>query len=358
MRRRAGAALLAVCTWWSAACDRADSRTAASSADAPSVDLLGAGATFPYPLYARWFNQFAYDSGVVTNYESIGSRDGIRRLVEGTVDFGASDVPASDAERAQAPGGELLHVPTVVGAVAITYNVPEVSVPLRLTGEVLADLMSGRIRRWNHPRLASLNPTLSLPDRPVLVVHRSDGSGTSFILSEYLAAVSPRWAALRDREQETPWPTGIGGQGNEGVAGHVKQTPGAIGFVEATYARQNRLPIAAIRNASGVFVEPELANVAAAAATAPDGMPMINASVSLVNAAGPDAYPIASFTWIVIAPRALGDTKARQLASLLRWALTDGADIATALGYAALPPPIASRVMAELSFALARAPKQ
>lgn len=357
MRRRAGATLAVLCLW-SAGCDRADVRSAATSTAAPAVDLLGAGATFPYPLYARWFNQFAFDSGVVINYESIGSRDGIQRLVEGTVDFGASDVPASDTERAQAPGGELLHVPTVVGAVAITYNVPEISVPLRLTGEVLADLMSGRIRRWNHPSLAALNPTLSLPDRPVLVVHRSDGSGTSFILSEYLAAVSPRWAALRERTQDTPWPTGIGGEGNEGVAGHVKQTPGAIGYVEATYARQNRLPIAAIRNASGVFVAPELANVAAAAATAPDSAPMINSSVSLVNAPGRDAYPMASFTWIVIAPHALRDTQARQLVSLLRWALTDGGTIATELGYAALPPPIASRVVAELSDALSPTPPQ
>lgn len=356
MRRRTGAALVAICLW-SAGCDRADVRSAVPSTAVPAVDLLGAGATFPYPLYARWFNQFAYDSGVVTNYESIGSRDGIRRLLEGTVDFGASDVPASDAERAQAPGGELLHVPTVVGAVAITYNVPEISAPLRLTGEVLADLMSGQIRRWNHPSVSTLNPTLSLPDRPVLVVHGSDGSGTSYILSEYLAAVSPRWAGVRDRGVDTPWPTGIGGQGNEGVAGHVKQTPGAIGYVEATYARQNRLPIATIRNASGVFVAPELANVAAVAATAPDSVPMVNASVSLVNAPGQDAYPIASFTWIVIAPRALSDTKAHQLASLLRWALTDGADIAAELGYAALPQPIASRVVTELSVALARDPQ-
>lgn len=327
-------------------CARDAEQAARGDSDQTTVDLLGAGATFPYPLYARWFNQYAQVSGVRINYQSIGSGGGIRQLIAGTVDFGATDVPMTDEEMARIPRGKVVHVPTVLGAVVVTYNVPDLAEPLRLAPDVLADLFLGVITRWDDPRIAALNPTAALPDRDVLVVHRSDGSGTSYIFTDYLAAVSPAWAAGPGRSKDVRWPVGLGGKGNEGVAGQVKQMPGAIGYVEATYARQNRLPVASLRNAAGNFVAPNPNEVAAAAISAlalvadtPD------LRLSIVNAPGADAYPIASFTWMLVAPELIGPAKTKALRAFLEWALHEGNEVAQSLGYEPLPTPLADRLL-------------
>src|SRR5258705_11276715 len=243
------------------------SATASSttSSSSQSVDLTGAGATFPYPIYSKWFSDYATLTGVKINYQSIGSGGGIRQLSEGTVDFGASDSPMSDEDMSKAKGGPIMHFPTVLGAVVITYNVPGVTQPLKLTGPVIADIFGGKITKWNDPRIATLNPGVALPASDILVVHRSDGSGTTFVFSDYLAAVSPAWAKNPGKGKELQWPAGIGAKGNEGVAGQVKQTPGSIGYVELAYARQNRLPYAHVRNAAGQFVEPSIQSVTSAA---------------------------------------------------------------------------------------------
>jgi phosphate transport system substrate-binding protein len=327
------------------------------------VDLTGAGATFPYPLYARWFNDYAVRTNVRINYQSIGSGGGIRQMLAGTVDFGATDVPMTDAEIAEAHT-PIIHVPTVVGAVAITYNLPALQRPLRLAGGVVADIFLGRITRWNDPRIVALNPDAPLPDAEILVVHRADGSGTSYIMSDYLSAVSRAWAAGPGRGKDVRWPTGIGGKGNEGVAGQVKQMVGALGYLEVVYARQNRLPVAHLRNRAGRFVSPmpfEVASAATgatAAATAGAGAGASGESaglraardlrVSLVDAPGDNAYPLASFTWMLISPDALGPEKTRQLTDFLRWALLDGGDMASQLGYVALPTETANRVLDRL----------
>jgi len=309
------------------------------------VDLTGAGATFPYPLYSRWFNDYAQRTNVRINYQSIGSGAGIRQVLEGTVDFGATDVPMTDAELAQART-PIVHIPTVLGAVAVTYNLPDLKRPLRLSGDVLADIFLGQLTRWNDPRLAELNPGVPLPDSDILVVHRADGSGTSYIFSDYLTDVSPAWSNGPGRGKDVRWPTGIGGRGNEGVAGQVKQMVGAIGYVEVVYARQNHLPVAHIRNHDGRFISPMPFEIASAAAdvmeTATAGSDL---RLSLVNARGRQAYPIVSFTWILLSPARIGPTKSAQLIEFLRWALADGGDMASTLGYVALPTATSGRVL-------------
>lgn len=316
---------------------------------AARVDLLGAGATFPYPLYARWFNAFAQDSGVRINYQSIGSGGGIRQLTAGTVDFGATDVPMTDSEIAAVPGGEVVHIPTVLGAVAITYNLPDVEPPLRLAPDVLADIFLGRITRWNDPRLAAINPRATLPASDILVVHRADGSGTSFIFSDYLTRVSAAWADGPGRSKEVRWPVGIGGKGNEGVAAQVKAMPGAIGYIEATYARQNRLRTAHLQNAAGTFTPPAAFEIASAAssalATLDEGTDL---RVSIVNAPGERAYPIASFTWMLVAPDVIGPERTEALKRFLRWALTSGDEMARTLGYEPLPAEVAGPLLESL----------
>lgn len=243
-----------------------------------SVDLTGAGATFPYPLYSKWFADYAAATGVRINYQSIGSGGGIRQLSEGTVDFGASDSPMKDDEIAKAKG-PVMHFPTVLGAVAVTYNLAALGGALRLSGQVLGDIFMGRITKWNDTRIAALNPGVSLPGSDILVVHRSDGSGTTFVFTDYLATVSPTWSSGPGRGKEVPWPVGLGGKGNEGVAGQVKQTPGSIGYVELAYAKQNNLPFAAIQNASGSFVVPSPEGMTAAAAGVAGTLPRIPTTV-------------------------------------------------------------------------------
>lgn len=313
-----------------------------------SVDLTGAGATFPYPLYSKWFSDYAAQTGVRINYQSIGSGGGIRQLSEGTVDFGASDSPMSDEDISKAKG-PVLHIPTVLGAVVVTYNVPGITTTLKLSGDVVADIFAGKIRKWNDQRIASLNPGVSLPGDDILVVHRTDGSGTTFVFTDYLAAVSPSWAAGPGRGKEVPWPVGLGGKGNEGVAGQVKQTPGAIGYVELAYAKQNNLPSAAIRNAAGNFVEPSPAGMTAAAAGVAATLPAdTDYRLSIVNAQGADTYPITSFTWILAYREQRDAVKGGKLKDFLRWALTEGEKQAEALDYAPLPTSMASQLIARI----------
>jgi phosphate transport system substrate-binding protein len=316
---------------------------------AMAQDLTGAGATFPYPIYSKWFSDYAAKTGVRINYQSIGSGGGIRQLSEQTVDFGASDAPMSDAELAKAKGGPVLHIPTVLGAVVVTYNLPQLARPLRLDGATLADLFLGRITKWNDARIAALNPGAKLPDVDVLVVHRSDGSGTSYVFTDYLATVSPAWAAKPGKGKEVQWPVGLGGKGNEGVAGQVKQLPGSIGYIELAYAKQNKLAFADIKNAKGQFVTPTIAAVTAAAAGAVAALPATtDYRVSIVNAAGVGAYPISSFTWLLVYKAQPDATKGKKLLDFARWALTEGEKSAAMLDYAPLPPAMAKRLLERL----------
>jgi phosphate transport system substrate-binding protein len=300
-------------------------------------DLNGAGATFPYPIYSKWFADYASSTGVKINYQSIGSGGGIRQLTEGTVDFGASDAPMSDAEMAKLKA-PVLHFPTVLGAVVITYNIPGVTKALKLTGPVVADIFAGKITKWNDEKIASLNKGLKLPSSDILVVHRSDGSGTTYIFSDYLSSVSPSWAQAPGKGKELAWPVGLGGKGNEGVAGQVKQTPGAIGYVELAYAKQNSLPFADLQNANGEFITPTIESVTTAAAAAAAKLPEnTDYRISIVNAAGKGAYPISSFTFLLVYQAQPDATKGKKLVDFLRWYLREGEKSAASLDYAPLP---------------------
>ena len=328
-----------------------NSATASSTtASSGSVDLTGAGATFPYPIYSKWFSDYAQATGVKINYQSIGSGGGIRQLSEGTVDFGASDSPMSDEEMAKAKYGPILHIPTVLGAVVITYNVPGLTSPLNLTPKAIADIFSGRITKWSDTRITSLNPGAKLPTSDILVVHRSDGSGTTYIFTDYLSTAAPEWASSVGKGKEVKWPVGLGAKGNEGVAGQVKQTPGAIGYVELAYAKQNKLPFAAIQNKAGKLVVASVPGVTAAAAGVAKTLPAnTDYRLSIVNAPGADSYPISSFTWILVYQHQRDAVKSKKLVDFLNWALTNGEAEAAALDYAPLPTEIASKVKARLA---------
>lgn len=331
--------------------DGANNSGASSSTPASTqgVDLTGAGATFPYPLYSKWLSEYANLTGVKINYQSIGSGGGIRQLSEETVDFGASDSPMSDEELAKAKGGPVLHIPTVLGADVITYNLPGVTTPLKFTPEAIADIFMGRIKKWNDSRLASLNPGVALPSQDILVVHRSDGSGTTYIFTDYLTTAVPAWKATVGKGKEVKWPVGLGAKGNEGVAGQVKQTPGSIGYVELAYAKQNNLPVAAIRNKAGQFIVASVPAVTAAAAGAVKALPAnTDFRVSIVDAPGADSYPISSFTWILVYRKQKDPIKGKKLVDFLNWALTDGEKAAPPLDYAPLPSDMASNVRARL----------
>ena len=322
---------------------------AAVAATAGAQDLTGAGATFPYPIYSKWFSDYATKTGVKINYQSIGSGGGIRQLSEQTVDFGATDAPMSDADLAKAKGGPVLHIPTVLGAVVVTYNVPELRRPLRLDGVVLAEIFLGKITKWNDARIAALNPGTRLPATDILVVHRSDGSGTSYVFTDYLANVSSEWATKPGKGKEVQWPVGLGGKGNEGVAGQVKQLPGSIGYVELAYAKQNKLAYADIKNAKGQFVTPTIAAVTAAAAGAAAALPpTTDYRISIVNAAGKGAYPISSFTWLLVYQQQSDAEKGKKLLDFVRWALTDGEKSAPTLDYAPLPAVMTKQLIKRL----------
>jgi phosphate transport system substrate-binding protein len=312
------------------------------------VDLTGAGATFPYPIYSKWFADYAQTTGIKINYQSIGSGGGIRQLSEQTVDFGASDSPMSDQELANAKGGAVLHFPTVMGAVVIIYNVPGVTKPLDLSGDVIADIFSGKVTKWNDARIVAQNRGVALPNSDILVVHRSDGSGTTYIFSDYLSAVSPEWSRTLGKGKEIRWSVGLGGKGNEGVAGQVKQTPGSIGYVELAYAKQNKLPYANVRNAEGRYVTPTIASVTAAAAG--KRLPRdTDYRVSIVNAPGKNSYPISSMTWILVYQNQLDRVKGQKLIDFLRWAYTSGEKSAESLDYAPLPPAMRAQLAKRLA---------
>ncbi len=314
------------------------------TACAGGQDLNGAGATFPYPIYSKWFSDYARETGVRINYQSIGSGGGIRQLTEGTVDFGASDAPMTDAELAKVKT-PVLHFPTVLGAVVVTYNVPGVGGALELSGPVLADIFLGKITKWSDSRIAALNQGVKLPSSDILVVHRSDDSGTTYIFSDYLSAVSPAWKSGPGKGKELAWPTGLGAKGNEGVAGQVKQMPGAIGYVELAYAKQNGLAFASIQNASGRFVAPTIESVTAAAAGAASSLPAnTDYRISIVNAPGDDAYPISSFTYLLIYANQRDAKKGKALVDFLNWYLAKGEQSASSLDYAPLPPSIVSQL--------------
>ena len=323
---------------------------APASSTTSGADLTGAGATFPYPLYSKWFNSYAGTSGVKLNYQSIGSGGGIRQLSEQTVDFGASDAPMSDAELAKAKGGAILHIPSAIGAVTIIYNLPAVTQTLKMSGDVIAAIFQGQITKWNDPRLMALNPGVALPADDILVVHRSDGSGTTYVFTDYLAAVSPAWATKPGKGKEVQWPVGLGGKGNEGVAGQVKQTPGAIGYVELAYATQNKLSTATVRNAAGEYVAPTIESVTAAAAGMSGKLPAnTDYRVSIVNAPGTGVYPISSFTWILLYEKQPDAVKGKKMVDFLRWALTDGQGMAAPLDYAPLPESMRAALVTRLS---------
>jgi phosphate transport system substrate-binding protein len=321
----------------------------ASGLSAQTVDLNGAGATFPYPIYARWFADYAKATGVHINYTPIGSGGGIQQLSAETVDFGATDGPMTDDEMAKAKGGRVLHVPTVIGAVAIAYNVPEAKAPIRLDGRTIALIYMGKVSKWNDPRIAELNPGVTLPAKTILVVHRSEGSGTTFIFTDFLASQSKEWLAGPGRGKDVAWPVGLGGKGNEGVTAQVKQVPYSIGYVELAYAKLNNLGTAVIKNAAGQFVGPSVESATAAAASKTAGLsPKSDYRLSIVNAPGAQSYPIASFTWILVYQNQSDPTKAKKVTDFLTWALTKGQATATAQHYAPLPPAMAAQVIERL----------
>lgn len=317
---------------------------------AMAQELTGAGATFPYPMYSKWFIDYAAASKIKINYQSIGSGGGVRQISEQTVDFGASDGPMSDDELAKAKGGPLLHIPTVMGADVVVYNVPGLQGTLKLSGDVIADIFLGKITKWSDPRISGLNTAEKLPSSDILVVHRSDGSGTTYIWTDYLSAVSPAWAAGPGKGKDVKWPVGLGGKGNEGVAGQVKQLVGSIGYVELIYARQNKIPYASIRNASGNFVDASIASITDAAAGVAKGLPMnTDFRLSIVNAPGKNAYPISSMTWLLVYKHQTNATKGKQLVDFLKWMITEGQKSAPALDYAPLPGAVVKQVQARIA---------
>jgi phosphate transport system substrate-binding protein len=310
--------------------------------------LTGAGATFPNPIYTKWFDAYARETGVRINYQSIGSGGGIRQFTEGTVDFGATDGPMTDAQIA-AVKGNVRHVPTVLGAVAVTYNVPSLrEASLRFDGATLADIFLGRITHWNDRRIAALNPGVALPEEDIIVAHRSDGSGTTYIFTDYLTKISPEWKEKVGRATSVNWPTGLGGKGNEGVTQQVKQADGSMGYVELIYAVSNGLPVALVKNSAGSFIEPTLKSVTAAAASARLG-PDTDFRVSITDAPGADAYPISSFTWLLLPKVAKSSDKSKALDDFVRWMLRPAAQrMAADLHYAPLPAPVIELVQKRL----------
>jgi phosphate transport system substrate-binding protein len=314
-----------------------------SGATTAATGLTGAGATFPDPIYKAWFAEYA-KTGVQINYQSIGSGGGIKQFTEGTVDFGATDSPMNDTQLA-AVQGQVLHLPTVLGAVVITYNLPALgTAPLKLDGPTVAAIFMGKITKWNDPRIKGMNPGVPLPNRDIIVVHRSDGSGTSFVFTDYLSKIDPEWKSKVGASTAVNWPVGLGGKGNEGVTQQVKQTEGSLGYVELIYAISNSLPYAQIKNREGTFVQPSLESVSAAAASA-EFAPDTDFRVSITNAGGTDAYPIASFTWLLVRPDMQDAARARALKGFLEWMTTDAAQsMARELHYAPLPGSVASLV--------------
>lgn len=312
-----------------------------------SVSVNGAGATFPNPLYSKWIAEYGKAKpNVKINYQSVGSGAGIKQITDKTVDFGASDAPMSDEALAKAPG-KLVHIPTTLGSVVVTYNVPDVTSPLKLSPEALTGIYLGEIKKWNDAKLVALNPDAKLPAKDITVAYRSDGSGTTAVFTDYLVKVSPAWKDKVGTGTSVKWPTGIGGKGNEGVTGTVKSTPGTIGYVELAYAKQNKLPVAELENAAGKFVAPTLESVSAAAAAMADKVPD-DLRVSITNAPGDGSYPIAAFTYLLVYEDAGNFDKSKAFADFVWWAVHDGQQFNEPLFYSKLPAEIVKRDEAKL----------
>jgi phosphate transport system substrate-binding protein len=333
-RLATGIAFLGIAFWIGGA-------TPAGAAD--SLTVTGAGATFPYPLYSKWFYEYSNaHPGVNFNYQSIGSGGGIRQITAGTIDFGATDAPMKDEDMAKL-AGPIFHIPTAIGAVTVVYNLQGVKSGLKLTQDVLANIFLGEITRWNDPRIASQNPGVKLPGEDIVVAHRSDGSGTTDIFTNYLSTVNSGWKEKVGRGKSVNWPVGLGGKGNEGVAGVVKQTPGAIGYVELAYATQNKMTVAAVRNREGTFILPSLASISEAAAGAAKTMPA-DYRVALVDAPGKNSYPICGLTWLLVYKDQKDEAKGKAIVSFLKWAMHDGQKMNAPLHYAPIPKAVVEKV--------------
>jgi phosphate transport system substrate-binding protein len=309
------------------------------------MTINGAGATFPYPIYSKWFDEYAkVDPSVRFNYQSIGSGGGQKQILAQTVDFGASDGPMSDDNLAKAPS-KLLHIPTVSGADVVAYNLPG-NPALKLDADAIAGIFLGQIKKWNDPKITALNPGVNFSDQEIVVVHRSDGSGTTYIWTDYLSKISAEWKQKVGTNTSVNWPVGLGGKGNEGVAGQIKQTPGALGYVELIYAVQNKMPYADVKNSGGEFVKASLESITAAMATAqiPDDF-----RFSITNAPGKNAYPIAGATWLLVYEQQKDAAKGKKLVEFLKWALTKGEEMAKDLDYAPLAPQLRERVLKRVS---------
>jgi len=310
--------------------------------------INGAGATFPYPIYSKWFDEYTkVDPSVRFNYQSIGSGGGIMMFRSQTVDFGASDAPLNEDQIKQLPA-PAFHFPSVMGAVVLAYNMPDVKQKIRLTGQVIADIYLGKVLKWTDPEITQLNPGVNLPDDPIVTCHRSDGSGTTYIFSDYLSKVSPEWAKKVGKGTSLKWPVGLGGKGNEGVTGLIQQTPGAIGYVELIYALSNNIPYAMVKNRDGSWINASLAGVSAAAAGAAANMPA-DFRVSITDAPGADAYPISSFTYLLVYKEQKDKIKGGAIVKFVKWALTDGQKYAAPLYYAQIPAPVVEKELAQLN---------
>lgn len=321
-------------------CGKQSGTPQTGTSSSASAALTGAGATFPYPIYSKWFDEYQKVSGVRINYQSIGSGAGIQQLKAKTVDFGASDAPLSDEEIRSMPGA-VVHIPTVAGAVVLIYNTQGVGKSLRLTPDAISGIFLGKIKSWDDPAIKDANPGIKLPKLPVFVAHRSDGSGTSYIFTNYLAEISGEWKSKVGAGKSVKWPVGIGGKGNEGVAGIVKQTPGTIGYVELAYAVQNNLPYADVQNKAGLFIKPSIESTTAAAEGAASDMKK-DIRVSIVNSPVKNAYPIAGFTYILLYKDQPDAKKGKALVEFLEWAIHDGQKMAKPLLYAPLPANVVS----------------
>jgi len=322
--------------------------TLVAGAAAQTMRINGAGATFPYPIYSKWFSEYnKIHSSVEINYQSIGSGGGIQQVTKQTVFFGASDGPMTPEQMQGAPG-KILHFPTVLGAVVPVYNIPNVSAELHFSGPLLADMFLGKITKWNDPAIARLNAGVSLPASDITVAHRADGSGTTYIWVDYLSKVSPEWKSKVGVATSVNWPTGVGGRGNEGVSALVRQTPGAIGYVELIYALQNKIAYGSVQNTGGEFVKASVSSVTAAAAEAAGKMPP-DFRVSITNAPGKGVYPISSFTWLLLYENAKDKAQAKTMVDFMKWALTEGQKYCADLGYAPLPEAVVKLEMAALA---------
>lgn len=318
----------------------------AAPKEEPTVTLNGAGATFPQPLYSAMFDKYHQDHPKITiNYQGVGSGAGIKQINEQTVDFGASDGPMTDAQLKDAKGGKLIHIPATLGATAVAYSLPNNPQNLKIAPDVLADIFLGKIKKWNDARITADNPDVKLPDLAITVAHRSDGSGTTFNFVDYLSSISLEWKSTVGVGTSVNWPVGVGGKGNAGVAGAIKQNEGTIGYVELAYAKQNKIPVALIKNKAGKWVAPSLqgASAAAAGATIPDDY-----RVSIVNAPGDESYPISTFTWLLVYEKQTDKVKGETLVTLVKWMIHDGQNLSEGLDYAKLPANLVTRLDATL----------